>query len=331
MRRDDHVGVARTADSSVIGSDGNTSSAAPPTLPESSASLSAASSISPPRATFRTRTPSRIFANASASRKPSVSGVFGQVDRDEVGLRVDVLDAVGLLDPELAVALGADERVEREHAHAEAPRALGDELADAPEAEDAERLLVQLDAGELRALPACRAVSETYACGMLRASASSSAIVCSAAVTTFDSGALATTIPRLVAASTSTLSTPTPARPITRRLIGPLDQLGGHLRGGADQDAVVVADPLGELLVGPVDAEIDIEVLAQQRHAGVADLLLDEHLQRPCRRSVSAVVAALIAESSRRPSRCTRSAPARRRSRPPGTSRSRSWLRPSLR
>ncbi len=51
---------------------------------------------------------------------------------------------------------------------------------------------------------------------MLRASASSSAIVCSAAVTTFDSGAFATTIPRLVAAGTSTLSTPTPARPITR-------------------------------------------------------------------------------------------------------------------
>ena len=61
-------------------------------------------------------------------------------------------------------------------------------------------------------------VSDTYAWGTLRASASSSAIVCSAAVTTFDSGALATTIPRLVAASTSTLSTPTPARPITRRL-----------------------------------------------------------------------------------------------------------------
>ena len=54
---------------------------------------------------------------------------------------------------------------------------------------------------------------------MLRASASSSAIVCSAAVTTLDCGALATTIPRLVAASTSTLSTPTPARPITRRFV----------------------------------------------------------------------------------------------------------------
>jgi hypothetical protein len=32
---------------------------------------------------------------------------------------------------------------------------------------------------------------------------------------TVDSGALATTIPRFVAAWTSTLSTPTPARPIT--------------------------------------------------------------------------------------------------------------------
>ena len=63
------------------------------------------------------------------------------------------------------------------------------------------------------------AVSETYAWGMLRASASSSASVCSAAVTTLDCGALATTIPRLVAASTSTLSTPTPARPIARMLV----------------------------------------------------------------------------------------------------------------
>ena len=63
---------------SVIGSDGKTSSAAPPTLPESSASLSAASSISPPRATLRMRTPSRICANASAFSQFCVSGVFGR-------------------------------------------------------------------------------------------------------------------------------------------------------------------------------------------------------------------------------------------------------------
>src|SRR4051794_2202074 len=56
-------------------------------------------------------------------------------------------------------------------------------------------------------------VSDACAWGTLRASASNRAIVCSAAVITLDCGALATTIPRLVAASTSTLSTPTPARP----------------------------------------------------------------------------------------------------------------------
>ena len=53
---------------------------------------------------------------------------------------------------------------------------------------------------------------------MFRASASINAIVCSAAATMFDCGAFATMIPRFVAASTSTLSTPIPARPMTRRL-----------------------------------------------------------------------------------------------------------------
>ena len=50
---------------------------------------------------------------------------------------------------------------------------------------------------------------------MFRASARIRPIVCSAAETTVDSGAFATTIPRRVAAATSTLSIPTPARPIT--------------------------------------------------------------------------------------------------------------------
>ena len=54
---------------------------------------------------------------------------------------------------------------------------------------------------------------------MLRASATIRPTVCSAAETTVDSGAFATTIPRRVAASTSTLSTPTPARPIIFRLV----------------------------------------------------------------------------------------------------------------
>ena len=74
-------------------------------------------------------------------------------------------------------------------------------------------------------------VSEPCACGTLRASASSSASVCSAAVITFDCGALATITPRLVAASTSTLSTPTPARPTALRRSALLDQVRVELGG----------------------------------------------------------------------------------------------------
>ena len=50
-------------------------------------------------------------------------------------------------------ALLGDVRVEADELHAEAARALGHERADAAEAEDGERLLVELGAGELRALP----------------------------------------------------------------------------------------------------------------------------------------------------------------------------------
>src|SRR5204862_6080254 len=60
--------------------------------------------------------------------------------------------------------------------------------------------------------------------------------------------------------------------------VGARDQLGGDLRGRADQQAVVVADALGELLHRPVHAEVDVEVLAQRSDAGVGKLLGDEDL-----------------------------------------------------
>ena len=56
-----------------------------------------------------------------------------------------------------------------------------------------------------------------WACGMLRAWASSIAMVCSAVVRMFDCGALTTITPCVVAASVSTLSSPIPARPTTTR------------------------------------------------------------------------------------------------------------------
>ena len=57
------------------------------------------------------------------------------------------------------------------------------------------------------------ATSAAWAWGMLRAWASSIAIVCSAVVRMFDCGALTTITPCAVAASVSTLSRPMPARP----------------------------------------------------------------------------------------------------------------------
>ena len=46
-------------------------------------------------------------------------GRLGQVERDEVGVGVDVVGGLGLLDAELAVALGRHVRVEGDHVHPE--------------------------------------------------------------------------------------------------------------------------------------------------------------------------------------------------------------------
>ena len=73
----------------------------------------------------------RLGVRASrASRR-----VTRQVEREEVGGRVDLVRGGGLVDAELAVALGRHVRVVGDDVHAEAARALGDELADAAEAE----------------------------------------------------------------------------------------------------------------------------------------------------------------------------------------------------
>ena len=57
-----------------------------------------------------------------------------------------------------------------------------------------------------------------FAAGTLRASAIIWQMVSSATATAFAPGVFITTMPRRVAASASMLSTPTPARPITRSL-----------------------------------------------------------------------------------------------------------------
>ena len=103
--------------------------------------------------------------------------------------------------------------------------------------------------------------------------------MCSAAVITFDCGAFATTTPRLVAATTSTLSTPTPARPTARSRSARASSGGVELRRRPDQNPVELADPLLELLARPPDAQLDVEVLTEQLDARIADVLGHQHAE----------------------------------------------------
>ena len=79
-------------------------------------------------------------------------GGLGQVDGEEVGLGDDLVEG-HQLDPAEARPLRRDVRVEGDEAHAEAAGSIGDELADPSEADDAERLVGELDALPLAALP----------------------------------------------------------------------------------------------------------------------------------------------------------------------------------
>ena len=249
------------------------------------------------------------------------------MDGDEVRVRVQLVAAGDLLHAELAVALGAHERIEGEHAHAKRPRAVRDQLADATEAEDAERLLVQLHAGELGPLPLAagerhvrlrdvarereqerhRVLGRGHHVGLGRVGNHDAAPGGRLHVHVVDAHAGAADHAQLARA---------------------LDQLRVHVRGRADEDAVVLADALGELLLAPAGSELDVEVLAQQRHARVADLLGDQHLQtlaalRAARGAHSEILS--TTQSMHAVRACTSPSSVA------GNMPTRSWFRPSLR
>ena len=86
---------------------GKTSSAAPASLPDSSPCRTASRSTSSPRAQLTIRAPSFIFAIASASTKPIVSGVFGRCRVMKSARASSSSGSSSALDAELAEALGA--------------------------------------------------------------------------------------------------------------------------------------------------------------------------------------------------------------------------------
>ena len=127
------------------------------------------------------------------------------------------------------------------------------------------------------------ATSEAWAWGMLRAWASSSAMACSATERMLEVGALTTMTPRAVAAATSTLSRPTPARPTTCERGAGLEHLGGHLGGGADDEGLRPDDGAQQLLGAQPLLDVDLMAgLGQQVEAALGDLL---GYQYSCHRS----------------------------------------------
>ena len=184
-----------------------------------------------------------------------------QVQREEVGGGEDVVGRRGLLGAELPEALGGDERVVGDDAHAERLGADRDELADAAEAEDAEGLALDLGAAELAALPLAAGergvrlrdvagqrehqrdgvLGGRDRVGLGRVGDDDALLGRGRDVDVVDADAGAAD---------------------DLQVVGAVDRLGVQLGRGADQDAVVVADAVQQLLAGPVGAQVDVEALS---------------------------------------------------------------------
>ena len=109
----------------------------------------------PPRATLTMRRPGLALARSSASTRPTVSGVLATWMVTKSDSAISASRSMQL-DRHLAGPFGRHEGVVGDQTHAEGQGPLRDQLADAPEPDDAEGLVGQLDAGPLAALPATR-------------------------------------------------------------------------------------------------------------------------------------------------------------------------------
>jgi hypothetical protein len=249
VRREDELGMRRSGESAGSGSVAKVSSAAPPRWPSSSRRSSAASSTSPPRAALMRYAPVLHRAQARFGQQVRRFLRARDVQRDDVGPREQLVER---LQRHAALARGRrrQERIVGGHFHADALRLARDRAADAAEADDAELLAFEFEAGEagLGPLPAFMPAS---ARGMWRASANSSDSACSAAASVLPSGAFITAMPLAVAASTSMVSTPRP-RGRSRAGARVFERRGGTWRGGRTSKASTSAMRGGEL-VGVLD------------------------------------------------------------------------------
>ena len=179
-------------------------------------------------------------------------------------------------DLSLPEPLRRHERVVRDHLHAEPAGAGGDQLADAPEAEHAQRLPAQLHASEARALPAAvhqRGVRLRDVAGQRQQQPDrvlrGRHHVRAGCVGHDDAAPRGLVHVHVVDPGTC------PAHHLQPRRT---PQHAGVDAGLAAHDQrVVVADPVAQLIRGDVQLDVDVEPVGQQLDAGLGDLLRDQH------------------------------------------------------
>ena len=191
------------------------------------------------------RAPGRIFREGV--RVDGAAGLVRerQMEGQEVGGRENLVHPVRPGHPELAKPILGDERVVRDHLHPETDRTARDLLADPSEAEHAQRLALELDPAVARAFPPpllergvrLRDVPrerDEQPDGVLRRRDD-----CRLGRIRDDDPAARRGVDVDVVDPHS--------RPSDHlQPVGPLEDLGGQLRRGADDDRVVVPDPLLE-------------------------------------------------------------------------------------
>jgi len=195
------------------GSEAKTSTPAPPSRPSRSASARAASSTIPPRATLRTIAPGRMVAMAAASSRLRVVRVSGtcRVSTSQRAITsARSKSATPWFAAASAVTNGSWPMTSISIARARSAMAMP--ILPRP---TMPRVLPRNSTPVKAPRFHSPRRSEASAAAMRRATAYSSASVCSAAAIVLPVGALTTVTPARVAASRSTLSTPTPARPTT--------------------------------------------------------------------------------------------------------------------
>ena len=214
-------------------------------------------------------------------RVDDVPGLVGQrrMQRDEIGALEQIVE-FDLLDADILGALRRQERIERDHLHAQAERAVGDDRADIAAADHAQRLAGDLDPHEAVLLPlaglgggiglrnfarqrqhqgdgvfgggdriAERRVHHDDALGRGGGNLD---------IVDADAGAADHFQPRRL-----------------------LDDFRGRLGGGADREAVIIADDLGELflVLAEIGLEIDLDAaILEDLHGGGRQRVGNENL-----------------------------------------------------